>query len=81
MPRQRFGVSMLLTPRDGRPDIMVIDAKDRPVARKSELVGRALDRDEVIGTPLAQDVFAFIDEVFLQDPRAPDMLSDGARPP
>jgi hypothetical protein len=70
---------MLLTLRDGRPDIMVIDAKDRPMAKKTALVSRALDRDEVIGTPLAQEVFALIDEVFLHDPRVPKLLSDGPR--
>ena len=47
---------------------MIIDASDRSVAT-SPLVGRALTRDEVIGTPLAADVFRILDAIWLQDNR------------
>jgi hypothetical protein len=73
-PDQRYVVSMLLTVRDDRPDIIVIDAKDRPIARKADLVGRALDRNEVIGTPRAKEIFDLIDAIFLNDPRLPDLV-------
>jgi hypothetical protein len=75
---QRFVVSMLLTLRDGRPDVLVIDAPDRPIANKTELASRALNRDQVIGTPVAGEVFGLIDAIFLKDPRVPELLSDGS---
>ena len=53
---------------DGIGSVMVIDAHDRPTA-KSELVGSVLRRDEVIGSPLATQVFDLVDAIFLQDDR------------
>ena len=50
------------------PWVTVIDAHDRPVGTSS-LVGSALTRDEVIGTPLAAQVFALIDAIYVQDSR------------
>jgi hypothetical protein len=73
-PDQRFAVSLLLTLRDDRPDMLVIDAKDRPIAEKSALLGVALDRNQVIGTPLANEVFGLVDAIFLQDSRVPGLL-------
>jgi hypothetical protein len=45
---------------------IVIDAKKRD---DDELVSKALTRDDVIGTPLADEVFALADAVYLNDPR------------
>jgi hypothetical protein len=56
---------------------MVIDAAGRHVAQ-SELVGKALARTDVMGTPLAREVFAFVDAVWLNDDRIRE-VSD-ARP-
>ncbi len=39
---------------------MVMDATDRP-ASKGELARTALARSDVIGTPLADQVFALVD--------------------
>ncbi|MDP3341638.1 hypothetical protein [Frigidibacter sp.] len=64
----RYAVSMVYFEGDSGPAISVIDAADRPVA-KSELVGTVLSRDCIIGTPLAQRVFAIFDAVLLQDER------------
>ncbi len=50
------------------PGVSAIDAKPRRIAR-NPLVGAALNRDEVIGTPVAQAVFDIFDAVFLQDAR------------
>jgi hypothetical protein len=47
---------------------MVIDSASRPVAA-SELVDRALCRGEVIGTALADQAFAIVDAIWLQEPR------------
>ncbi len=50
------------------PAFMVINADDRPVARNAN-VGKALMRDQVIGTELAGTAFAICDEIFLHDAR------------
>lgn len=61
----RSAVSLIFHPA---PGVRVIDASERSIARHA-LVGRGLRRDEVIGTPLARDVFALIDAIWLQDDR------------
>jgi hypothetical protein len=53
---------------DGTPALMVIDAGDRPAA-KGELAHTALNRTDVIGTPLAAQVFALVDAIYEQDHR------------
>jgi len=47
---------------------MVVDATERPIAN-SPLVGGALRRQDVVGTPLAEQVFGLVDAIFLQDSR------------
>ena len=47
---------------------MVIDAAERPVSR-SDLVGRSLKREEVVGTPTATHVFAMVDHLWLHERR------------
>ena len=47
---------------------MVIDATERPIAQ-SELVGSALRRNDIIGTPLAAQIFSLSDAVWEQDGR------------
>jgi hypothetical protein len=51
---------------------MVIDAADRPVKDHS-LVGKPLSRDEVIGTELADYVFALVDTIYLLDDRIAEL--------
>lgn len=48
--------------------VSVIDAETRPVAQNT-LAGRALSRNNVIGTPLAQEAFPVVDAVLAQDER------------
>jgi hypothetical protein len=55
------------------PAVMVIDAGDRP-AVSSDLVGRALQRAEVIGRPVAERAFAIVDAVLAQDKRVAELL-------
>jgi len=57
------------------PSMMVIDAKTRPAARNS-LAGRALSRDEAIGTHFAQDAFAVSDALLAQDERVAELRGD-----
>jgi hypothetical protein len=52
---------------DGTPALMVIDAADRP--SRDRLAGRALSREDVIGTPLAGRVFALADAIYANDDR------------
>ena len=68
----RSAVSMTYRLTDTGPWLSVIDAATRPVA-KNTLVGRALRRDEVIGTPLAAEAFAIADAVLLQDGRVAEL--------
>ena len=56
------------------PAFMVQYASVRPVATNS-LVKDVLDRDAVLGTPLADDAFAICDLVYLSDPRIEELRS------
>lgn len=47
---------------------MVVDAAAR-LASKSKLCDKAMRRTEVIGTPLAPQVFSLLDAIWLGDPR------------
>jgi hypothetical protein len=58
---------------DGVWGFMLIDSADRPVATDS-LVTRALNRDDVIGHPLAEDVFMICDVISLKDARITELL-------
>ena len=53
---------------DGSPALMVIDAADRPAGR-GDLARTALARADVIGTPLAAQVFSIVDAIYEQDGR------------
>ena len=68
-PADRFAVALLYHQQaDGSAGLMVIDAAGRPAA--DDAVARtALSRHEVIGTPLAAQVFAIADAIFEQDDR------------
>jgi len=71
----RSAVSLAYRLLESGPSVMVIDANARPASR-SPLVGRALRRDEVIGTSSAQDAFAIADAVLAQDERVAELLGD-----
>lgn len=64
----RVAIALLYCQGEDGPAVSVIDAKPRRIA-KNPLVGAALNRDEVIGTPVAQAVFDIFNAVFLQDTR------------
>src|SRR5271163_3154839 len=61
-PESRNALALAYRLMDTGPSMMVIDANIRPFS-KGPLVGRALRRDEVIGTSAAQDAFAVADAV------------------
>jgi hypothetical protein len=47
---------------------MVIDAATRPVAQ-SPLANHILCKEQVIGKPIAQEVFAIVDAVLMKEER------------
>ncbi|MEH6789905.1 hypothetical protein [Parasphingorhabdus sp.] len=68
-PQDRFAASLLYRePVDSPPAFMVIDASERQIAG-SELFQSALRREDIIGTPIAEQLFAFVDAIWLQDSR------------
>ncbi|HYD13945.1 MAG TPA: hypothetical protein VEC11_13935 [Allosphingosinicella sp.] len=68
-PEDRVAISLVHQQQpDGSPSLMVIDANDRPVS-SGGLASTGLRRDEVIGTPLAQQVFSLTDAIYVQDGR------------
>jgi hypothetical protein len=69
--RQAIALEFSRTP-DG-PAFMVVDASTRPVGQ-SDLVGHALSREKVVGTPLAQVAFEIVDAVWLYDSRIKEII-------
>ena len=67
--RDRVAVSLIHRDQEGSgAEVMVIDA-DQSNCGDGALAHSALRRDEVIGTPLAPQVFAIIDAIYIQDDR------------
>ena len=73
----RVAVSLAFRRTPTGPEFMVIDAADREIGR-SELVGSAPGRDEVLAGPLATRAFAIVDAVWLQDVRISELIKDAA---
>ncbi len=64
----RFGVAMVHRQlEDGTPSLTVIDAGGR--FSDPDLAATVLARRDVIGTPLAEQVFSVVDAIYLQDGR------------
>ena len=71
----RVAISLAFRQTPDGPQFMVIDAADRYVA-DSDLVGRALRRDEALDSPFAKRAFEIVDAVWLQDPRISELTTD-----
>lgn len=65
---ERVLVSLVYQPRQGGGAFMVVSGKGRRADDRS-LCGRALERADVIGTPLANEVFSLVDSLWLTEPR------------
>jgi hypothetical protein len=64
-PEDRVSISLIHRQQpDGTAALMVVDGKDQ-----SSLAGSALRRVDVIGTPLAAQIFDITDAIYLQDDR------------
>lgn len=64
----RVLVALDYRPRPGGGAFMVVSGKGRRGDDRT-LCARALEREEVIGTPLATEVFALVDALWLTEPR------------
>lgn len=51
---------------------MIVDAQGR-LTSESELAEAALKRSDIIGTPVASQVFALIDAIYMGDPRLDEL--------
>ena len=69
----RCAVALAYRLLDTGPAMMVIDAGSRSFSRSS-LVGKAMTRDEVVGTSLSQQVFDIADAILAQDDRISELL-------
>jgi hypothetical protein len=66
--KDRQAISVVYRNTELGPGFMVVDSENSRAAQ-SELVGRALSREEVIGTDLAQQSFDILDAIWVQDGR------------
>jgi len=67
-PQDRVLVSLLYRPRLGGGSFMVASGKGRRADDRA-LCDRALERTDVIGTSLANEVFSLVDSLWLTEPR------------
>ncbi len=61
---------------DGGGEFMVIDAASRPVSG-GEIASTALFRDQVVGKPIANDLYAIVDAIFMKDDRLEEIRTWG----
>ena len=66
--QDRYAVALDHRIVDRSPQFMVVDAQGR-LASNGDLAAAALKRSEIIGTPLAPQVFALVDAIYLGDAR------------
>jgi hypothetical protein len=69
--QDRYAVALNYRVVEASPQFMVVDAQDRLTS--GSLFGAALSRTDVIGTPLASQVFALVDALFMGDPRLDEL--------
>jgi hypothetical protein len=67
-PADRVLVSLIYRPHPDGGSFMVASGKGRRADNRS-LCGHALERAEVVGTPLANEVFSLVDSLWLTEPR------------
>lgn len=72
---ERCSVSLVFRRTDQGPSFMVVDSGGRPVA-SSDLVGKSLAREEVVGTAFAKIAFEIVDAVWLQDDRIAEVVGE-----
>lgn len=75
----RFGVAMHFFAAGAHSGYTLVDAAETPLANHP-LVGKTKSREEVIGTPLAEKVFEFVDFLCVADGRLEEIVSEFTRP-
>lgn len=68
----RVAISLAMRMTDGAPEFMVIDAEGREMAAP-EVAGKALDREEAVGSRLADAVFGMVDAIWAGDKRLEEL--------
>jgi hypothetical protein len=68
----RSAVSLEYHLTDGGPGVVVIDAHGRDHA-DGKMAKHVLGRDDVLGKPIAEDVFALCDAIFALDERLAEL--------
>jgi hypothetical protein len=79
VPAERVGVGLKCRMTKRGPGFMVIDAASSSWGAAGKKAGTHLQRDQVIGTPLAAEAFAIVDQVMYQDHRVRQRLADAYR--
>jgi hypothetical protein len=70
----RVLVSLEYRPGEDGGSFMVINGEGRNADDRS-ICGRALQREEIVGTPLATKVFALVGALWLTEPRIAEVRS------
>jgi hypothetical protein len=73
---ERVGVAAKCRMTKRGPEFMVIDAANRSWGAAEKNAGVRLQRDQVVGTPLATELFAIVDQVMYQDARVRQRLRE-----
>jgi hypothetical protein len=73
----KFAVALHYFVESERFGFMVVDADQTQIA-SHPLVGRALPRESVIDTTLAQEVFDLVDAIWLEDPNISEITGSVA---
>jgi hypothetical protein len=66
--QERYVIALDCRIAEASPQFMLVDAEGR-LPSADDLASVALKRSEVVGTPLAPQVFALVDAIYLSDPR------------
>jgi len=64
----RYAVALDYRIVEGSPQFVVVDTQSR-LTSAGDLADSALKRSEIMGTPIAPQVFALIDAIYMRDPR------------
>ncbi len=78
-PSDRFMVGLEYRCTETGPAVRVQESHELAIAN-SDLAARALGRSDLVGKPLADDVFALFDEIFLHDDRVAEIREPPLKP-
>jgi len=74
--KRRHAVALAYRLLPTGPVLMIIDAAERSFVQDKSFVGRAMNRDDVFGTEMAEVAFAIADAVLAQDQRVAELLGE-----